>query len=178
MKKPTLLIFLLIIIYSSCEYDEQFEYEENFYWTNGDAKKEKPIECNVKVYSKGSDTIVYWTNYYRNGNMKSKVTMINDLLSNIEMVLDTNGNPLDYGSLINGSGYVIEYSRYDGAPESEGNYLNGNREGWWKKYHFTGVISDSTYYENGIAQFKNRGTMLDEILNTFTDGPIKNNLYR
>ena len=102
--------------------------------------------------------------------------MKNDLLMEIETVLDTNGKKMNFGKFKNGNGYVIEYSSDDGIPENEGLYVNGNKEGWWKIYHFSGEIMDSTFYKDGFPQIERDDNSLSELLDLF--GPLKNNRYR
>ena len=175
MKNITILTIVLFII--GCKNPEKvFEYEGKEYWGEYHAGNDTTLQVEYKVYSQGSDTLIHSTNYYQNGKLKSKVIMKNDLLMEIELVLDTLGNKINYGKFKNGNGYVIEFTSDDGSPEQEGLYVNGNKEGWWKTYHFTGTIMDSTFYKEGFPQFEKSDSGLDELLDSF--GPLKNNLYQ
>lgn len=174
MRRYTIFILLFLIV--SCGDSKKiFHYEGEEFWSEHHAKNTTTLHYEYEVYSKGSDTIVHITNYYQNGSLKSKVIMKNDQLKEIEFVKDSLGNNLDYGKLKSGNGYVIQYSSYNGVPEEEGRYINGNREGWWKTYHYTGWIMDSTYYENGYPQYPESDDAIMSLLDLF--GPMKNNLY-
>lgn len=63
--------------------------------------------------------------------------------------MTTVGNLLDYGSVENGNGYVKKYN-FQGGLEYSGAYLNGNKEGWWKFYHYSGQVLDSILYKEGV----------------------------
>ncbi len=41
--------------------------------------------------------------------------------------------------------------------KSIGKYLNGKKEGWWLSYHNNGVMSDSTFYEDGLLAVSSMG---------------------
>lgn len=55
--------------------------------------------------------------------------MKNDLLMEIDLVLDTLGRKMKFGNFKNGNGYVIRYCSFDGSPENEGLYVNGDKQG-------------------------------------------------
>lgn len=95
-------------------------------------------------------------------------------LMEIKLVLDTAGNKLNYGKFKNGNGYVMEFD-FHGSPRREGRYVNGNREGWWKDYHYKGYIIDSTYYINGYPQYDAPSNSVDSLIDMF--GAYKNNSY-
>lgn len=174
MKTIFLVTVLLIII--GCKNQKKFEYEIKEYWGENDPEKDKILRTKYKVYSQGFDTIFYLTNYYESGKLKSKVVMKNDLLMEIDFVLDTLGRKMTFGNFKNGNGYVIRYSSFDGSPENEGLYVNGDKQGWWKNYHFTGNVIDSTFYKDGFTQYKKSKNSLNQLIETF--GPMKNNLYQ
>ncbi len=174
--KTKLFYFTLSLILIACGSSRKVLYQNKEYWGEHHAGNTQTLQLEYKAVLAGSDTISYLTNYYQNGALKSKVIMKNELLLEIEMVLDTVGNKMNYGNLKNGNGYVIQFSKDDASPEREGLYVDGNREGWWKNYHYTGYISDSTFYKNGYAQFPPSENTLEDLLDLF--GPIKNNLYQ
>lgn len=145
------------------------------YWSEFHAGDTTTLQTEYEVYLQGADTMLHFTNYYQTGALKSKVIMKNDLLMEISLVQDTLGNELDFGNLKDGNGYVVQY-RNDGlGPDQEGLYVNGNREGWWKTYHYSGNILDSTFYKAGFPQYPEPENSLDSLLDLF--GPMKNNLY-
>ena len=175
--KNTLILLALAIFMLSCSHPKKvLEYEGKEYWGEYHAGDTTTLQMEYTVYSQGSDTLIDYVNYYQNGSLKSKVTMKNDLLMEIHMVLDTLGKPMNFGQLENGNGYVIQFDSDDGSPEYEGLYVKGNKKGWWKTYHFTGSIMDSTFYKKGFPQHPPSDNSLDELLDLF--GPMKNNLYR
>lgn len=176
MKTIIKILTLVIILLSGCSPKKVFEYEGKEYWEEYQAGDTTTLQQEYKVYSHGSDTLIYFTNYYTNGKLKSKVVMKNDLLWEIKFVLDTLGKNKIFGNFKNGNGYVIEFTDDEGIPEKEGKYVNGNKEGWWKIYHFTGTIMDSTFYKEGFPQHEKSDDALDELLDIF--GPLKNNLYK
>lgn len=178
--KITLAISVSILILVCCNNPKKVILESGTeYWSENHAGDTTTLHTEYEFYSLGSDTLVQFTNYYKNGNLKSKVLMKNDLLVDIEFVLDTLGDKMNFGSIKNGNGYVIEFSDDDGAPENERLYVNGDKEGWWKNYHFNGYILDSVFYKEGYAQRApsiDTLNTLDQLLDLFD--PIKNNYYR
>jgi antitoxin component YwqK of YwqJK toxin-antitoxin module len=86
--------------------------------------------------------------YYPNGQLSYEVKYIGDRLMGIIEVYDTNGVQLDYGHLVNGTGFVICYDN-NGQKERAGKYLNGNREGLWVTYGFSGDTINQDVYSNG-----------------------------
>ncbi|HRO75063.1 MAG TPA: hypothetical protein PLP27_02810 [Crocinitomicaceae bacterium] len=171
-----IVTIMTIVLLVGCENSKKFEYEGKEYWSEYRAGNKTTLQQEYKVFSQGLDTIIHFTNYYQNGKLKSKVVMKNNLLMEIELVLDTLGNKMNFGNFKNGNGYVIEYSSDDSSPENEGRYVKGNKQGWWKNYHFTGTIIDSTFYKDGFPQFEKSDNVLTEVLDSF--GPFKNNLYK
>lgn len=119
--------------------------------------------------------MTYLTNYYSNGKPKSKVILKGDGLWNIAFVYDTLGKPKQFGSLKNGTGCVTQYNSEDGNPGSAGCYKDGQKEGWWKNYHFKGSILDSNLYKNGYQQVEDTENALSELMGSF--GEMKNNYY-
>lgn len=177
--KKILLCTVLATLLAGCKTrDKIFEYAESENWEEYYAGDTTTLRQAYKVYSQGKDTWAYFTNYYPNGKLKSKVTMKNDLLWEIECVLDSLGNQKNFGSLKNGNGYVIEYTDDTGQPEKKGRYVNGNKEGWWKNYHGTGSIKDSTHFKEGviISPLPNEATLTD--LLEITRSRLQNNYYR
>jgi len=146
------------------------------YWGEFHAGNTTTLQTEYEFYEYGGDTIGKITHYYTNGKLKSKITMVNELLMDIEFVLDTLGNTMDFGTFENGNGYVIQFDSDDGSPEKEGNFVNGNREGWWKDYHFSGSILDSNFYINGYIQRPPSTDTLSLLLDLF--GTSKYNYYR
>jgi len=176
--KITLSFSILTLIFVSCRNsDKVFEYGGSENWGEHYAGNTNTLHQEFKVYSQGNDTLIYFTNYYPNGKMKSKVVMKNDGLWEIKFVLDTLGNKRHFGKLKNGTGYVIEFTDDLGVREHEGKYVNGNKEGWWKHYHFKGAIMDSTLYKEGYDISSQAGnTALDVLIGP--PGSMKNNYYR
>ncbi len=174
--KTIVIIIITLLLIIGCENPKKFEYGGKVYWGENHAGNDRTLQQEYKVYSQGSDTIIHFTNYYQNGKLKSKVVMNNDLLMEIEFVLDTRGKKMNFGNFKNGNGYVVEYSSADGLPENEGLYVDGNKQGWWKVYHYTGTIMDSTYYKDGFPQHDKSNNALDELLSSLE--PMKNNLYK
>lgn len=169
------IISFIIIGCNSRNNKETLIYTEKEYWSKHHTSKEKAIRSKYDVYSKNGDTIAYITNYYKSGALKSKVIMKNELLIDIEFVLDTLGNEINFGDLDNGTGYVIRYSSDNGVPTYEGQYIKGNKEGWWKNYHYRGYVTDSTLYIEGVPQQKK--SLSNDPLRELINIPLKDNLY-
>lgn len=174
--KPIVYILFFSAVLLSCVSSKKVPLSSGKeYWSEFHSGDTITLQTEYEVYIQGVDTFMHFTNYYQNGALKSKVIMKNDLLIDIHLVQDTIGNNLDFGNFKNGNGYVIQY-RSDGlGPGEEGLYVNGNREGWWKTYHYTGSILDSTLYQEGFPQYQEPSNSLDTLLNLF--GQMKNNLY-
>jgi antitoxin component YwqK of YwqJK toxin-antitoxin module len=176
MKTIMLLMISALFMLGSCNQKKIFEYEGREYWSEFHAGNNVTLQQEYKVYSEGSDTLFYFTNYYTNGKLKSKVVMKNDLLWEVSFVLDSLGRKKSFGYLKNGNGFVTEFTDDDGQPASQGKYVNGNKEGWWKIYHYTGTIMDSTFYTEGFPKYEESNNALNELLDI--SEPIKNNLYK
>lgn len=178
--KITLAISVSILILVCCNNPKKVILESGTeYWSEYHVGDTTTLHQEYEFYSLGEDTLVQFTNYYKNGKLKSKVIMKNHLLMDIHFVLDTIGNNMNFGKFKNGNGYVIEFDDDDGQSECEGLYVNGDKEGWWKNYHFTGYIRDSTLYKEGYAQ-RPPSTDTLNTLNLLLDlfGQIKNNYYK
>jgi antitoxin component YwqK of YwqJK toxin-antitoxin module len=87
---------------------------------------------------------------------------------------DTTGKPLDFGNLENGTGHVNKYD-FKGTLQYSGNYTDGNKEGWWYYYHFSGEVLDSTFYEGGIDVSSADTSWVDIAFGS--PGKGKNNFY-
>jgi len=171
-------VILLVIIIMGCNNSAKvFQYSRSENWGEADAGDTTTLHTEYSVYFQRDDTLVYCTNYYTNGKLKSKVHYKNDGVWQIEFVLDTLGNKKHFGKLKDGTGYVIEYRDDSGSIENKGMYVNGNKEGWWINYHFTGTIIDSTLYKEGYDISSKAGnTALEELIGP--PGALKNNGYR
>jgi len=154
-----------------------FQYARTEKWSEEHAGDTNTLQTEYNVYYQGDDTLIYCTNYYTNGKLKSKVIHKNDGIWKIELVLDTLGNEKQFGKLTNGNGYVKQYNDATGMIENKGMYVNGNKEGWWKNYHFTGTIIDSILYKEGYDISSKAGNSSLEAL-IGPPGSLKNNLYR
>ncbi len=169
------LLFFSAALFSCVSSEKVLLTRGTEYWSELYAGDTTTLHTVYEVVLARADTLIYFTNYYQNGALKSKVTMKNDLLQEINLVQDTLGNKLDFGNFKNGNGYVIQF-RDDGlGRDQEGLYVNGNREGWWRHYHYKGTIMDSTLYIQGVPQYPPPENALDSLLPLF--GPVKNNLY-
>ena len=152
MKKLSLFLLLLLV---SCLHMRPSSEEELFLcvrkenWGQWHAGDTTSLHFVAEVFTRGEDTIYYTTNYYPNGVVKCKARHIKDHLDKVYFVNDTLGNLLDYGSVENGNGYVKKYN-FQGNLEYSGAYLKGNKEGWWKFYHYSGEVLDSMLYKKGV----------------------------
>ena len=174
--KNVFFIILGIFTLFSCKHSEKNLKNQGIdYWGESRAGDTTTIKTEWSVYFEGKDTMTYITNYYRNGQLKSKVTLKSGGVLNIEFVLDTFGNQIPFGHFKNGTGCVKRFDSDLGYPIEQGCYKNGNREGWWKNYHYTGVITDSTFYKNGFYQVNKSGNALGELMDIL--GENKNNYY-
>lgn len=138
-----ILFFTAVLLSGACSKKVLISSGKD-YWNEFHAGDTTTLHTEYESFQKETDTIIHFTNFYQNGVLKSKVIMKNEFLLKIELVKDTLGEKIDFGHLRNG--YVIQF-RNDGlGREKEGLYVDGNREGWWKTYHYTGTIIDSTLY--------------------------------
>lgn len=175
--KKIFLSIISFLIFLSCQNHKKVPLDQGIeYWNFDGGETKRTPRHKYKSYTQGEDTIIYISNYYTNGNLKSKVIFKNDGIWEILVVLDTLGKPKEFGKLKKGNGYVTSYTNDTGIPEYKGKYVNGNKEGWWKHYHFKGYIIDSIFYEKGYDKSTKQGnTALDILI-----GPpdmYKNNLY-
>lgn len=145
------LILTSCIMAFSCGYSkkEVFLFEKTENWGEWHAGDTTSIQFKVKAYKKGKDIIYYTTNFYPNGIEKCETVHINDRLDKVLFVNDTSGQRLEFGKIENGNGHVKVYD-FKGTLEYSGNYINGNREGWWMMYNFSGPIMDSILYKDGF----------------------------
>jgi antitoxin component YwqK of YwqJK toxin-antitoxin module len=174
MKKEIIIFCIALLIVGCNNSKKNLIKSGSSYWGKHETGNTTTLKNEYKFYLENKDTLYYCTNYYKNGQLKSKVVMKNDLLHEIELVLDTLGKPANFGAFENGNGYVIMFNG-DGNPDRKGRYINGNKEGWWKKYHYTGYIIDSTLYKKGYEQSPPSTDTLGMLLDMF--GDFKNNLY-
>jgi hypothetical protein len=145
------LILVCSISVLSCGYPDKevLLFEESVNWGVWHAGDTTSIQYDLKAYKKGNDIIYYTTNFYPNGVEKCKTVHINDRLDKVYFVNDTSGQRLDFGKIENGNGHVKIYD-FKGTLVYSGNYVNGNREGWWMAYNFSGPIMDSILYKDGF----------------------------
>ena len=175
MKKAFFLTLGIFLLFSCTNSEKRLKNKGIEYWGESRVGNTKTIQYEWSVYFEGKDTITYITNYYRNGQLKSKVTLKGGGVWNIEFVLDTLGKQIPFGHFKDGTGCVKRFNSDGGYLSEQGCYRNGDREGWWEKYHYTGKINDSTFYKNGFYQTNNSGSALNELLDVF--GENKNNYY-
>jgi antitoxin component YwqK of YwqJK toxin-antitoxin module len=89
------------------------------------------------------------TEYYRNKQIQTQCVYNENRLVKIIFLYDSTGNPLNYGTLKDGNGILINYYP-DGTVREKGGFKNGYRHGWWYSYTNTGYLMDSIRYENGF----------------------------
>jgi len=169
---------LLILFSSACNINNEtilFESQENWgQWHAGDTTS---IMYRMKATKSGDDTIYSTVYYYPNGIEKTKTVFVNDRLKSIFFVNDTNGNSYSFGGVINGTGHVKQYD-HQGTLLYSGNYENGNKEGWWYRYHFKGEIMDSTLYKDGFDICTKDSSWINDMFGVFGDfSGIKDNWY-
>ena len=170
-------VFLMLFFVACESKNKKLLYSGSEKWNESIAGDTTTLRQQYKVYAQGEDTLIYFTNYFTTGKLKSKVIMKNDLLWEIEFVLDTLGKKKKFGKLKNGNGYVIEFTDDTDQPEKKGKYINGNKEGWWMRYHYTGSILDSTLYKDGFdLSTKANNSALEVLIGA--PGTCKNNYYR
>lgn len=153
---------------------ENFLFEKQENWGEWHAGDTITIHYKLTAYKRGKDTIYYTKNFYPNGTEKTKTIHINDRLFKIHFVNDTTGRPVDFGNLENGTGHVKKYD-FRGTLEYSGDYINGNKEGWWYFYHFSGEVLDSTLFRDGFDVNSNDSTLIDYLFGL--PGRYRNNLY-
>lgn len=172
------IICILLFCVFSCSSNKKIFLEEGVeYWGPHYAGDTSTLMQEYQVFIIEKDTVSYITNYYANGALKSRITMKNDLLWDIDFVLDTLGNTLDFGEFEKGNGKVIQFCNKYSYKKYEGDYLNGNREGWWLIYHHHGYIMDSIFYSEGYHQHENsKDNGIGELI-YLQFGSLKNNFY-
>lgn len=175
MKKSIIHILVLFVLFSCTSTEKKLLGKGADNWPESYAGDSTTIHTEWISYKEGKDTMTYITNYYSNGKPKSKVILKGDGLWNIEFVNDTLGNPKHFGTLKDGTGCVTQFNSEDGNPVSAGCYQNGQKEGWWKNYHFKGSILDSSFYKNGYQHVEDTENALSELMGIF--GEMKNNYY-
>lgn len=143
MKKLQLIVYgSLILIISSCKKSEIKET----YWDI----KNKHIRWKLSVSGNVVDGICY--SFYPNGKTRSITRYDNGRLMHIVKVNDTTGKKMNWGFLHEGNGHVKIYNEEFGYLDKEGDFVDGMRDGWWKRYLWNGRLFDSIYYDNGIGE--------------------------
>lgn len=175
MKQFFFFTFLAFILFSCTNKKKILIFKEAENWSSSDSLVPPVIRHDYTGFLSGSDTLLYISNYYPNGKLKSKVVLKNSCIWKIRTVRDTLGKPLYFGHFKNGTGYVIQYTEDTGIRESKGKFVNGVKEGWWKRYHYLGSVLDSTFYINGYAQLPKSTDALDQLLDVL--GPINESYY-
>ena len=169
------ILSAIVFLMTCCNSDkEKLLFEKQEYWGQWHAGDTTSIHYKMKAVKKGNDTIYYTTNFYPNGIEKTKTIHINDQLFKIDFVNDTTGKPVDFGKLDNGTGHVKKYD-FKGTLQYSGDYTNGNREGWWYYYHFSGEVLDSALYKDGFEVGSNDSTSIDYIFGL--QGRFRDNRY-
>ena len=170
------LILTSSIVVFSCGYSnkEVFLFEQNENWGEWHAGDTISKHYNLKAYKRGSDVIYYTTNFYPNGVEKCKTVHINDRLDKVYFVNDTGGHSLDFGEIENGNGHVNIYD-FKGTLTHSGNYIDGNKEGWWMIYHFSGYVMDSILYKDGFDISTADNPQLNKIFGV--SGDVRDNVY-
>lgn len=146
MRISFLISIITLALISSC-IGKQLK-THYIYW---DDENKSIVKYKMQVNYEGIVDGYCW-HYYRNGQLTSKTRYEDNKLMEIYTVYDTLGNNLNYGSLTNGTGYVIFYDEKKGIKHTSGPYKNGLRNGWWKRYNFRGDIMDSLFFENGMNE--------------------------
>ena|SRR5690554_2217929 len=177
-----LLYFSIFLSFISCGEQKGIRVlNKKEYWDNDASQEDRKLKSHTTAYQGFTTKFYHLKSYYENGVLKSYVIMEDDLLHNIVENNDMNGKALYYGDFIEGNGTAIEYYLWTGTKKSEGKYVDGNRSGWWKSYHFKeAYVLDSIYYKDGYPQYdldsSDTGS-IEGLLNLMGEG-LKNNLYR
>ena len=90
------------------------------------------------------------TKYYSNGSLSFQIEYSADLIWNAIDVKDEQGKDLDFGTLINGDGYLKSFHP-NGQIDREGIIVQGLREGYWLSYTPNGNLIDSVKYDHGFT---------------------------
>ncbi|MGN6601052.1 MAG: energy transducer TonB [Ginsengibacter sp.] len=99
------------------------------------------FDKDLNLVSKPSKAIFLGEGAYQNGLFELKVFDKRDKkLLVIEHFTDS--------SLAQSNGLFVSFS-VSGNKELEGNYLNGRKDGLWKKWNWNGLLVDSSTFENG-----------------------------
>lgn len=140
-----LLFTLLIILFYSCE-DQKSKIpvlkktHKVTYWSDG---KTKQLDC----YVKGDVLDGVARKYYSSGKLKNEVVYDEGKLVKINVVLDTFGRKLEYGTFVKGNGTVISYDEENNM-KSKGSYVNGLKQGIWYDYNYNSeIIGKSTFHK-------------------------------
>lgn len=72
-----------------------------------------------------------YEDFYSNGKLRFSYFFHDDRLLDILYVRDSSGTELDFGQIKDGNGIVRNYLEM-GQLESQGQYVNGYKEGYWK----------------------------------------------
>ncbi len=91
-----------------------------------------------------------YEDFYSNGKLRVSYFFHDDRLLNILYVRDSSGTELDFGQIKDGYGIVRTYLEM-GQLESQGQYVDGYKEGYWKSWNGR-EFSDSIKYVHGVNQ--------------------------
>jgi|SRR5690606_16212590 len=109
--------------------------------------RDSTVQGIVYHSEKNDDDYVY-EDYYSNGKLRSRSKYSEEKLVEVFVAYDSIGRILDHGSIKNGEGYAIIYHE-NGIVKTKGYYSNGNRNGWWMRYDYSGRFNDSILYIDG-----------------------------
>lgn len=102
----------------------------------------------IAYHSEKNHNNYVYEDYYPNGKLRSRSKYSEEKLIDVFVAYDSIGRVLDHGDIKNGEGYVIIYHE-NGVIKTKGYYSNGNRNGWWMRYSYTGRFNDSILYIDG-----------------------------
>ena len=144
MRRFHFFIFVALLLFACSQTETQTTY-----WKleNGDSTLRQ--SCQVQ------GELLHGTckRYYKNGQLMSVATYKDDKLENVLQCYDTLGGLLYHGNVKNGNGFAMCYSDKYGTPETSGNYVDGEREGWWRRYNYRGDFLDSIFYTRSRPEF-------------------------
>lgn len=114
-------------------------------WSNG-------IPTSVKSYENGLLNGIY-KYFYEDGKVWSIHEYKQGDLWNIKGTWDKNGNPMQYGTLVDGTGSYYSYTE-SGVLERIYNYKNGEKDGVTKLFNSKGNFLADNFYSNGLRNSK------------------------
>ncbi|SFF62459.1 toxin-antitoxin system YwqK family antitoxin [Thermoflexibacter ruber] len=139
------LLFTFILLFLSCQSQEEYYYE---YHENG------KVKCKIKRINQIANGEAIW--YHPNGNIATKATMVNDKIEGVSYHYSEDGKLISIDSVRNGKAHGKILTFYpNGNTKSLGSFKNGKAHGKILTFYPNGNIKSVESFKNGKLNGEN-----------------------